>query len=52
MYEYKYLLVVFTLMQQLKQQRDKLRQYQKKILMVIEKDKELARKLLREGKKE
>jgi charged multivesicular body protein 6 len=39
-------------MQQLKQQRDKLKQYQKKILAVIEKDKELARKLLREGKKE
>jgi charged multivesicular body protein 6 len=39
-------------MQQLKQQRDKLKQYQKKILTVIEKDKELARKLLREGKKE
>ncbi|EFX76820.1 hypothetical protein DAPPUDRAFT_213835 [Daphnia pulex] len=37
---------------QLKQQRDKLKQYQKKILSVIEKDKELARKLLREGKKE
>ncbi|XP_046438583.1 charged multivesicular body protein 6-B-like [Daphnia pulex] len=37
---------------QLKQQRDKLKQYQKKILTVIEKDKELARKLLREGKKE
>nr|CAH0108288.1 unnamed protein product [Daphnia galeata] len=37
---------------QLKQQRDKLKQYQKKILAVIEKDKELARKLLREGKKD
>jgi len=39
-------------LQQLKQQRDKLKQYQKKILLVIEKDKELARKLLKENKKE
>jgi len=37
---------------QLKQQRDKLKQYQKKIMLVIEKDKELARKLLKENKKE
>ncbi|KAI9557001.1 hypothetical protein GHT06_016795 [Daphnia sinensis] len=37
---------------QLKQQRDKLKQYQKKILTVIDKDKELARKLLKEDKRE
>jgi len=37
---------------QLKQQRDKLKQYQKKIMVVIEKDKDLARKLLKENKKE
>jgi len=39
-------------MQQLKQQRDKLKQYQKKILLIMEKDKELARKLLKEDKRE
>jgi charged multivesicular body protein 6 len=38
-------------MQQLKQQRDKLRQYQKKIAVQIEKDREVARSLLKDGKK-
>ena len=38
--------------QQLKHQRDKLKQYKKKILIVIEKDKEIARRLLKENKKE
>lgn len=37
---------------QLKQQRDKLKQYQKKILSIMEKDKELARNLLKEGKRD
>ncbi|XP_078081843.1 charged multivesicular body protein 6 [Mustelus asterias] len=37
---------------QLKQQRDKLRQYQKKIAIQLEKERELARQLLRGGKKE
>merc|ERR1712013_723189 len=36
----------------LKKQRDQLKQYQKRILGVLEKDKELARKLLKEGKKD
>ncbi|KAF4520067.1 hypothetical protein B566_EDAN007923 [Ephemera danica] len=37
---------------QLKQQRDKIKQYQKKIEQNLEKDKELAKKLLSQGKKE
>ncbi|XP_061414181.1 charged multivesicular body protein 6-like [Lethenteron reissneri] len=37
---------------QLKQQRDKLRQYQKRIALQLEKERELARKLLRDGKKD
>ncbi|XP_043936821.1 charged multivesicular body protein 6 isoform X2 [Protopterus annectens] len=37
---------------QLKQQRDKLKQYQKKIGLQLEKERELARQLLRDGKKE
>ena len=36
----------------LKKQRDQLKQYQKRILGVLEKDRELARKLLKEGKKD
>nr|CAD7579626.1 unnamed protein product [Timema californicum] len=37
---------------QLKQQRDKLKLYQRRIEQSLEKDKELARKLLRDGRKE
>ncbi|CAG2063570.1 unnamed protein product, partial [Timema podura] len=37
---------------QLKQQRDKLKLYQRRIEQSLEKDKELARKLLRDGKKD
>jgi len=37
---------------QLKHQRDKLKQYKKNILIVIEKDKEIARRLLKENKKD
>ncbi|KAJ0177328.1 hypothetical protein K1T71_007337 [Dendrolimus kikuchii] len=37
---------------QLKQQRDKLKQYQKKIELNLEKDRQLAKKLLDEGKRE
>ncbi|XP_029455062.1 charged multivesicular body protein 6 isoform X1 [Rhinatrema bivittatum] len=37
---------------QLKQQRDKLRQYQKKITLQLEREREVARQLLRDGKKE
>nr|XP_057922464.1 charged multivesicular body protein 6 isoform X2 [Doryrhamphus excisus] len=37
---------------QLKQQRDKLRQYQKKINLQLEKERLLAKKLLKDGKKE
>eukprot|EP00090_Calanus_glacialis_P041758 TRINITY_DN74285_c0_g1_i1.p1 TRINITY_DN74285_c0_g1~~TRINITY_DN74285_c0_g1_i1.p1 ORF type:complete len:236 (-),score=81.02 TRINITY_DN74285_c0_g1_i1:139-795(-) len=36
----------------LKKQRDQLKQYQKRILGVLEKDRDLARKLLKEGKKD
>lgn len=38
--------------QQLKQQRDKLKQYQKRIEQTLDKDRELAKKLLRNGQKE
>ncbi|XP_048871827.1 charged multivesicular body protein 6 [Brienomyrus brachyistius] len=37
---------------QLKQQRDKLKQYQKKITLQLEKERLLARQLLKDGKKE
>lgn len=37
---------------QLKQQRDKLKQYQKKIYLTLEKERELAKRLLQENKKE
>ncbi|CAM1154528.1 CHMP6 (predicted) [Pycnogonum litorale] len=37
---------------QLKNQRDKLKQYQKKISINLEKEKEVARKLLKDGKKD
>uniref|UniRef100_A0A1A7Y2X6 Charged multivesicular body protein 6 n=1 Tax=Iconisemion striatum TaxID=60296 RepID=A0A1A7Y2X6_9TELE len=37
---------------QLKQQRDKLRQYQKKINLQLEKERALAKQLLKDGKKE
>jgi len=37
---------------QLKQQRDKLKQYQKKIELTLEKERELAKKLIHENKKE
>ncbi|XP_049868718.1 charged multivesicular body protein 6-A [Pectinophora gossypiella] len=37
---------------QLKQQRDKLKQYQKKIELNLERDRQLAKKLLNEGKRE
>lgn len=38
--------------QQLKQQRDKLKQYQRRIEQSLEKDRELARKCLQTGRKE
>lgn len=38
--------------QQLKQQRDKIKQYQKKIFSTLENERQLARKLLHEGRKE
>lgn len=37
---------------QLKQQRDKLRQYQKKINVQLEKERQLAKQLLKDGKKD
>ncbi|KAG5279776.1 hypothetical protein AALO_G00081460 [Alosa alosa] len=37
---------------QLKQQRDKLRQYQKRITLQLEKERSLAKQLLKDGKKE
>lgn len=42
----------FLYAQQLKQQRDKLKQYQKRIEKSLEKDRELARKCLQTGRKE
>merc|ERR1711892_1115792 len=36
----------------LKKQRDQLKQYQKRILGVLDKDREMARQLLKEGKKD
>ncbi|XP_074870642.1 charged multivesicular body protein 6 isoform X1 [Carettochelys insculpta] len=38
--------------QQLKQQRDKLKQYQKRITLNLERERAVARQLLRDGKKE
>ncbi|KAK1330744.1 hypothetical protein QTO34_008682 [Cnephaeus nilssonii] len=38
--------------QQLKQQRDKLRQYQRRVTQQLEREREVARQLLREGRKE
>lgn len=37
---------------QLKQQRDKIKQYQKRIEQTLERDRQLARKLLQDGKKD
>ncbi|GFG36882.1 hypothetical protein Cfor_04653, partial [Coptotermes formosanus] len=37
---------------QLKQQRDKIKQYQRRIEQTLEKDRQLARKLLQDGKKD
>lgn len=37
---------------QLKQQRDKIKQYQKKIVLGLENERQLARKLLQDGRKE
>lgn len=41
-----------SLLQQLKQQRDKLRQYQKRVTQQLERERALARQLLRDGRKE
>lgn len=38
--------------QQLKQQRDKLKQYQKRIINTLEKERQLAKQLLHDGRKE
>ena len=38
--------------QQLKQQRDKLKQYQKRITLQLEKERHLAKQLLKDGRKE
>lgn len=43
---------LFALRQQLKQQRDKLRQYQKRIQQQQQKERLLAKQLLKDGKKE
>jgi len=45
-------LLLFVCEQQLKQQRDKLKQYQKKITFHVEKERQLAKQLLKDGKKE
>ncbi|XP_029782977.1 charged multivesicular body protein 6 [Suricata suricatta] len=41
-----------TRQDQLKQQRDKLRQYQKRVTQQLEREREIARQLLRDGRKE
>lgn len=38
--------------QQLKQQRDKLKQYQRRVTQQLEREREVARQLLRDGRKE
>lgn len=40
------------LSQHLKQQRDKLKQYQRRVSQQLEREREIARQLLREGRKE
>ena len=40
------------LSQQLKQQRDKLKQHQKRVAQQLERERGIARQLLRDGKKE
>jgi charged multivesicular body protein 6 len=45
-------LLRFELLQQLKQQRDKVKQYQRRVEQSLERDRLLARKLLVAGRKE
>lgn len=52
MYTQCVLMCLFPHSQQLKQQRDKLRQYQKRINLQLEKERLLAKQLLKDGKKE
>ena len=47
-----FLIASYILLQELKNQRDKLKQYQKKINVQIGKDREVAKQLLKDGKKE
>lgn len=44
--------ILVYILQQLKQQRDKLKQYQKRIELSLEKDRLLAKKCLQSGRKE
>lgn len=46
------IIVVCVQSQQLKQQRDKLKQYQKRITLQLEKERLLAKQLLKDGRKE
>lgn len=43
---------VLLVSQQLKQQRDKLKQYQRRITLQLEKERLLAKQLLKDGRKE
>ena len=43
---------MYVSFQQLKKQRDQIKQYQKKIQIKLEKERELAKKLIKDGKKE
>ena len=52
MLEHSFIINFDILFQELKKQRDKLKQYQKRIELVLEKDRQLAKKLLSDGKKE
>lgn len=42
----------FTVVQKLKQQRDKIKQYQKRINLQLERERDVVRKLVQENKKE
>jgi len=45
-------MTLYSNLQQLKQQRDRVKQYQQRLLTTLEKEREIAKKLLHDGKKE
>lgn len=44
--------IIFAFDQQLKQQRDSVKKYQKRILQDIDKEREMAKQLLKDNRKE